>query len=302
MIQGNVLIPTKDERPLMTEQDAIALHRTFPLRSVPTDKSVCIVGCAPSSRSLSEEIHAEMPATELWSLNEAFFFLRCPVDRWYNVHPWKETSKYMGWLKSLSVPTHLISARPELPSSIRHPVETVYKPYRKILTSSIAHMVAAAVQEGYNPIYVIGVDMDKGSEYATQLGGMLYWLGVCDAKGIELILPQGCPLDQAPVYGYEGVDVLHRTHVVQYFAEVKHLYGEARVDARGLEQYAQALHDNGITGEPMEKARAAAHESLMKLNASGGAAQAIEHLLARFGPAAEADSEKLDDGYHDIHG
>lgn len=302
MIQGNLLIPTKDERRLLTVAEAIDLYQTFPPRTVKSNHSVCICGCAPSSRLLAEEMP---PEVEVWTLNEAFFFMRRGFDRYFNIHPKGELDKIMPWLEGVKVPSYLIEPLPNVPLSTEYPISTVHKPYRQFLTSSIAEMLAMAIQEKYNPIYIVGVDMDKGSEYMTQNAGMAYWIGIADGAGIEIILPQGCPLVKGPLYGYEGYDHMPREAVLQYFAEIKHLYMEARVDARGLEAYCNGVRDSGITGEALEFASVKAHEALMKLNAAGGAAQAIEHLITRFGPesvAGEGISDKLDDGYRDIHG
>lgn len=92
-----------------------------------------------------------------------------------------------------------------------YPFERVFSEFgRKYLTSSCAYMMALAIAEGYERIEVYGVDLAvDDNEYFYQRPCMEYWIGVADGRGIEVVLPDACPVAKsAHLYGVQPHKIL----------------------------------------------------------------------------------------------
>jgi hypothetical protein len=75
-----------------------------------------------------------------------------------------------------------------------------YGPY--FFTSSLAWMMAQAMEEGFTKIALYGVDMAAASEYEMQRAGCQYFAMLAAAHGIEVgVPPESDLLRPAPLYG-----------------------------------------------------------------------------------------------------
>jgi hypothetical protein len=80
-----------------------------------------------------------------------------------------------------------------------------------MFTSTAAQSLALALYLGYEHIEVYGVDLSSNTEYAYQLPGWLYWVGVAKAMiGPGLVLKSGLQHFTNRVYGYEGETQIDR--------------------------------------------------------------------------------------------
>lgn len=143
--------------------------------------------------------------------------------------------------------------------SIRYPLEQVqaklpYARQRKVFSSSFDFLMGLALMEGYRRIECYGFEMGSDTEYRYQREGAAYWIGQCDARGVELVLPENTALLRNRMYGYEGGSMIYRQDLermrtvrqqqkVEGFAKLANLEGQLKValQAYGAEsdQYAE---------------------------------------------------------------
>jgi len=272
-----------DTRPVIkTMEEALEIQAKAKPREKRKDgrQVVCIVGCAAFSRMLAEEME---PSTHIWSLNDAWKFLRCRVDAYFDIHSedsWPARETYYAGLR---VPVYMQKKDSRVPYSIEYPLNLVTDKHRRFATSSTAYMVALAIHQGFDEIRLLGSDMDKWSEYSEQRPGLMYWLGVAEGAGIEVWLPPGCPLFAEPLYGYENPNYIPRQLLDQVHFEACKVYDDAKAEARKAAGYLEGIKVANGNGQMLQDAEEAAHGLLMNLNTAGGAVQAIEQTINRSG-------------------
>ena len=107
-----------------------------------------------------------------------------------------------GYEDRLKEITHLYmqEAYRDIPNAIKYPLKEVSALVGDYYNSSIAYMLALAIFEEYDKIGIWGVDMDRqgepghADEYRDERPNCEYLLGFAKAKGIEIYLPDECPL------------------------------------------------------------------------------------------------------------
>lgn len=147
------------------------------------------------------------PTFEIWGLNDLHNQLP-RYDRWFDIHDRENINEDvrlgrspadkcgLGGLSRLNVPVYMQDHYPDIPNSIKFPLDEVIKafPYGHYMTNSISYMIALAIYEGFTEIHVYGVDMAVGPEYIAQRPSCEYWLGVVAGKGIKLYIPSASDL------------------------------------------------------------------------------------------------------------
>ena len=173
-------------------------------------KSVTIIGCAESWKDAPLD-------GESWGITSTI--LKRPVSRVFDMHDLLQpieawVSHYLMWLgkyygrnyinqkaekrkaripnffeevKRLNVPLYSIKEYPEIPGSIRYPIEHIkglfpYHPF----SGTFDYAVAMAIAEEYERIDIYGVQLDSTDEYAHQLCSANYWLGLALGTGITV--------------------------------------------------------------------------------------------------------------------
>lgn len=166
---------------------------------------VAIVGFAESSRSLAP---FNDPAWSIWAMNQ--LYRRIPrADRWFEIHAnfldhVVEGTDHQKWLSESPIPIYMVDRIPGIPNSVRFPVERVMKGHLDYFTSSVAFMIALAIEEGFKEIGLWGIDLIVGDEYFYQKACAEFWLGVAHGKGITVTLPHTTALcKQSHRYGYQ---------------------------------------------------------------------------------------------------
>lgn len=176
-------------------------------------RKVALIGGAPTVR----EAPWDDPSWEIWAHTSVGRFCR-RVDRWFELHPravyTAETvggakhgrRDWYGWLKARPEPVYLQEATPEIPSSVTYPKARILAEFPRYLTSTVAWMIALAITEGVHTIGLWGIHFESGSEYEEQRAGCEFWLGLAMGRGIQVKLPESCPLLKQPaeLYGYES--------------------------------------------------------------------------------------------------
>lgn len=102
---------------------------------------------------------------------------------------------HVGGLRMAKVPVYMIDPQPDIPKSVRYPIEEITALVGKTsnghpyLESSIAYMVALAIHEGVDKIGIWGVDLHCDTEYDYQRPNMEYLIGLARGRGIKVFIP-----------------------------------------------------------------------------------------------------------------
>ena len=168
-------------------------------------RQVAIVGLAPSTH---DDAPYEDPDWEVWGL--PWDEERWPYcDRLFDIHPLECIRKatpsfyrdgYEDRLKELEYPLYMQEDYVDIPNAIEYPLKEVSDLVGDYYNSSVAYMLALAIYEEYDKIGLWGVDMigrgemGHADEYADERPNCEYLLGFAKAKGIEIYLPDECPL------------------------------------------------------------------------------------------------------------
>lgn len=130
-----------------------------------------------------------------------------------------EAGYHKRWMQGQVVPVYMLKKEPEIPTSVRYPMEQVADligrtrhgtPY---LESSISYMMALALLELWDDdkparIGIWGCDLSVDSEYAYQRPNMEYLIGLARGRGIHVFVPAEnailSPCRHVP-YGFDAV-------------------------------------------------------------------------------------------------
>jgi hypothetical protein len=166
-------------------------------------KKVAIVGWAASSRDIAPY---KDDSWDIWGCNEFGMFAKDdPLyrwDIWFQLHPRAEMLKHykdrLEWLAEQTIPVYVMEPFPELPNAVQFPAQELASKYRRYFMSTIAWMVALAIEQGYKEIGIWGVDMAMDSEYSHQKPNCEWILGIAEGKGITVHAPKECALLNGP--------------------------------------------------------------------------------------------------------
>lgn len=168
-------------------------------------KRVAIVGFAGTTK---DQAPYNDPTWSIWGLNQLYRHIP-RADRWFEIHAnWNEHvvegTDHQKWLADAQIPIYMVNRVEGIPNSVRYPIERMLAGTSDYFTSTVAFMVALAIEEGFQEIGLWGIDMVANSEYAYQRPCVEFWLGIAHGKGITVTLPQDTALcTQTHRYGYE---------------------------------------------------------------------------------------------------
>lgn len=166
---------------------------------------MAIVGFAASSKDLAP---FNDPTWEIVGLNQLYRHIP-RADRWFEIHTnWNEFvvegTDHQKWLAEAPIPVYMIERVPGIPNSVRYPIERVMNGHPDYFTSSVAFVIALAIQEGFKEIGLWGIDLIVGDEYFYQKPCAEFWIGTAHGKGITVTLPHTTALcKQSHRYGYQ---------------------------------------------------------------------------------------------------
>lgn len=167
---------------------------------------IAIIGTGPGW----ERAPFDDKAWNIWTL--AGLHDRCEPDRVYEIHTGQEIADAwkndpmpmkMAWLKRQNLIIH-----PSLQTTFPEGKVFDYQKYMdrhgNYFTSSIAWMLAEAIDEKPEEIGIFGVGMASQTEYAHQKPGCTYLIGWAKALGIKVSIQEGSELMVAPyIYGLQ---------------------------------------------------------------------------------------------------
>jgi len=168
-------------------------------------KQIVILGTAPSSINLAP---LGSPDWEIWACSPGTYHLKDHIDRFFELHRWEPGVSwfppgYVEFLRNFEGPVMMTAKVESVKNCTLLDVDGLvakYGPY--FFTSSIAWMIAMAIEEGADKIALYGVDMGASTEYKDQRLGCQYMCMVAKSLGIEVgVPPESDLLRPAPLYG-----------------------------------------------------------------------------------------------------
>lgn len=181
-----------------------------------------MVGLGPSANAfwLEGAQFNEAPNYDaVWVVNRAAVSFR--HDAAFDMHDLRdmvrEYPNEMRRFVTAERPIITLAHYPEFPMSVEYPIAEVLDIVKcDILNSTPAYMMAFAIAIGVKEIYLYGMDFHYENLDRAEAGGqgMAYWLGYCQAKGINYRIPNTSSLLDAyrvrlvndqpmrPLYGY----------------------------------------------------------------------------------------------------
>ena len=181
----------------------------------PVDLKVALIGSAPASVGLAPY---NDPSWQVWGCSPGAYGV-VPQGRsniWFEMHryepgqPWF-SPEYCQFLKNHPCVV-VAEARKEIPNGVvlnYQELVAKYSPY--FFTSSIAWMMAYAIELGAKKIGLWGVDMAANEEYEAQRAGLHYFALIAAQRGIEVGVPPESDLFR-PRFLY-GIDEVTHFHV-----------------------------------------------------------------------------------------
>ncbi len=186
----------------------LAEHGKAMLTAKPRRTKVAIVGFTPTR----DQAPYPNPDFEIWALNDLFEAIP-RVDRLFQIHSRQsidtyttrgEKASYIERLRALPVPIYMTEVHPDIPNSVKYPLEEMIAEFGGYFTNTISYMLALAIHEGFHEIHVYGVDMAVGTEFMGQRPSCEYFLGIAKGKGIRLYIPyQSDLLKSRFLYGFQ---------------------------------------------------------------------------------------------------
>jgi len=184
---------------------------------------IAIVGSAPSSINLAP--YAD-PTYAIWACSPGAFSVAPRSNVWFELHRFHPANpgragrpgtvphispEYTAFLEQHKGPVFMAEQLERMPTSERYPFEDMinkYGPYH--FKSTIAWMLALAIEQKPKTIALYGVDMAAHEEYAYQRPSCQHFIGLARSKGIEVILPPESDLmEPGFLYGIGEMDPRH---------------------------------------------------------------------------------------------
>lgn len=244
------------------------------------DVKIAIIGSAAHS------IKAPFgdPSWEIWGAN-AFRLPR--QDRWFELHEDASIDAYEGhrqWLADLTCPLYLKDAKADIPNGKPYPLDAMVSRYGTwFFTSTIAYMLAMAIEEHPEEIGLWGVDMADETEYATQKDGCRFFIQIAMMQGINVRTPPEAEVvTPGHLYCFPNGDGRLRTKVAARVGELR-----ARV------QQAQLAREQAMMRKLML-------QGYLEISISKEDAQKLMQQTEAELAQAERDALTLDGGLQDI--
>jgi hypothetical protein len=161
-----------------------------------------LLGSAPSSLKLAP--YGDL-SWSLWGCSPGVYGMAQRADVWFEIHRWEPpvpgkpndpgnvpwmSPEYVEFMRRFHGPVLTAEVVDELPTGLRYPFEYMLEkhgPYH--FTSSLAWMLALAIECKPKAIGLWGVDMAANTEYAFQRPGCQHFIGLAMNEGIDVILP-----------------------------------------------------------------------------------------------------------------
>lgn len=171
-----------------------------------TDRKIVIMGTAPSSVALAP---FQDPSYEIWGCSPGLRAVpNIRLDTFFEVHrihpgATQLSPDYIQFLKDFPGEVWMPLGYPGIQNCKVLPIDELvakYSPY--FFTSTIAWMLAMAIEQKPKEISLFGVDMSATEEYGYQRAGCQYFMLLAKSLGIDVYVPpESDLLKPSPLYG-----------------------------------------------------------------------------------------------------
>ena len=205
---------------------------------------IAIIGSATSSTLLAPY---RDPSWSIWGCSPGVYGVAPRKDVWYETHRWEPQTpgfpqdpvakpwyspEYVRFIELFEGPVMMSEVPPTVKNAVIYPYAYMvakYGPYH--FTSSVAWMIALALEFKPKAIGLWGVDMAAHEEWASQRPGCQHFLGLALRMGIEVVLPPESDLMQ-PTTMY-GVCEISERHI-KWTARLRELQTRRNVAQAGV--------------------------------------------------------------------
>lgn len=263
---------------------------------------ICLVGFAPSR----VQTPWGNPEIEYWLTNDVYAHTpwtesRCRTFELHSltglVENQRRNAQYHEWLRKGKMPVYMPDPQPDFPSAYRFPYELLCQAFpRRYFTNSIAWQQALAILCLTEPtelkdgrvarlarpgaeLALYGIDMSAESELTYQRPCCDHYVGVAEAAGIQVFLPDTSDLCKAgALYGLDTTEPLRQKLELKIAqgkqAEQQIDQGLAQLQAqreqlmfqkgqllgeRGAYKYVKSIYTNPMDRVPSAEERAERH-------------------------------------------
>ena len=186
-------------------------------------RSLTIYGGGPSLRLADFSADCDK-----WSVGSLFPVLGDKMDLYFCLHP-DEKVHHISVLEDVGYI-----------DQSRYPLEKIIKKYgSKYFTNSISYMIAYAMYKGYKEIHIVGVDVEKYSEWVYERPSIAYWCGRAEQKGINVYWGK---LRPCFLYGFEQEEMQKVLIILNRKIENGKKEFELAKDQRIKDQWAGYIH------------------------------------------------------------
>ena len=262
------------------------------------NKSVVLVGFSSRHR---ERAPFDDENIEIWGLNKLHaqdWFVR--YDRMFQLHPLPYLKDCVGlsevdrahyeWLCEPHDDFLLYCQEEyeEFPSAKRFPIEHLRKKYRDFFTSTLAYMMAMALDEGYTHIELYGYDMEADTEYRTQRDSAEYFIGMAEGLGVGVYMPRNCSLLKIGLgmYAYETMEVGFRTvlegRMIELQEQMKVAGKNYNMVAGQIDEMRELAKSDASLAPRIEELEMKAQEQIGTMNVITGAQSECEEIIRMF--------------------
>lgn len=218
-------------------------------------REICIFGYAEETRGhvmgLSEDV-------EIWGINMANVFLgKRKASRWFQLHPrdwsaagrestgyWGRPKEHLDFLQKFKGDVYMSYEEPDVPNCKVFVMDDYLKTLgigkkraRHYFTSTFAYIMAQAISEKPDKIYLYGINLTALDEYTKQRNCMEYWIGQAEGRGIEVEIPSESALCKAPDYALGASNSTEEleNHAFDRIQKLKDKYMEAAFNVNTAE-------------------------------------------------------------------
>lgn len=181
---------------------------------------IACLGAAPSSRKLAP---FNDPTWEIWACSPPNYDLP-RVEAWFELHSLQrkmtqQNAPYFDVLRKH--PRVYLNGTDPLfgmfPHAIAYPIDAMIEKYgRWFFSSSLAYMLALAIEQKPEMIGLWGVDMSATEEYGYQRAGCHFFVNEADRNGIIVTAPpESDILSPLPLYGFKEQSPMWRKQRVR---------------------------------------------------------------------------------------
>jgi hypothetical protein len=194
-----------------------------------TGHKIALIGSAPSSVALAPY---DDPTWQIWACSPGARPYVKRTNAWFEMHLWEPeqpwfSKEYVDFMAGLTCPVFTLDKLDALPTSVPYPKDVIVERFGVeavwFFTSTVAWMMALAIESNPSEIGLWGIDMSAGEEiYSHQRAGCQFFIGQAMKRGIKVTVPHQSDLMMpTPLYGYNEQHNFHQKLLARR-AELQH--------------------------------------------------------------------------------